>query len=408
MDNALRLKISLYLNYFVFAILLNSVGIVILKSMSNYHVDEVQASTLELFKDLSIAGVSFLVASILPKLGYKNAMLLGLAIVIAGCIIMQITNSFNGARILFAMVGTSFALIKVSVYSMIGYVTNSQKEHSALMSSIEGVFMFGIAIAYFLFPAFNDVQNPDGWLNVYWLLAALSFAAFCFLYFTKLENTIAVDNGTKPDLTAMFKLMSLASVFVFLISAFLFVMIEQGVMTWLPTFNKTVLQLPENISIMMSSILAISLGIGRIFAGYLSSKFSWLKLLIVFIFCAMLNVIFILPKTVGMSPQVINHFSDIPWVAFAFPLVGFFIAPIYPILNSIILSSLPKEKHSVMTGLIIVFSALGGTLGSRIIGYLFANVGAENAFYYLLIPMVLIVISMISLNRLVGKKQSMA
>jgi len=65
------IKLSLYINYFVFAILLNSVGIVILKSINNYGVDEVQASTLELFKDLPIAIVSFLVASFLPRIGYK-------------------------------------------------------------------------------------------------------------------------------------------------------------------------------------------------------------------------------------------------------------------------------------------------------------------------------------------------
>jgi fucose permease len=404
MNNVLRLKISLYLNYFVFAILLNSVGIVILKSMSNYHVDEVQASTLELFKDLSIAIVSFLIASILPKIGYKNAMLTGLAIVIAGCVIMQATNSFTGARLLFAMVGISFALIKVSVYSMIGLVTDSQKEHSALMSSIEGVFMFGIALAYFLFPAFNAPEDANAWLNVYWLLAGLSLVAFGFLYFTNVENdkVVKADNA-KPDIAAMFQLMALGSVLAFLVCAFLFVMIEQGVMTWLPTFNKNVLQLPENISIMMASVLAISLGVGRIVAGYLSSKFSWLYMLIAFIVCAMVNVVFVLPKAVGMNPQVITTFSDIPWIAFAFPLVGFFIAPVYPILNSIILSSLPKEKQSIMTGLIIVFSALGGTLGSRIIGYLFKSVGAGNAFYYLLIPMWMIIAGMIVLNKLVQK-----
>lgn len=63
-------KIAMYLNYFVFAILLNSVGIVILKSQANYGVDEVQASVLEAFKDLPIAIVSFFVASFLPRIGY--------------------------------------------------------------------------------------------------------------------------------------------------------------------------------------------------------------------------------------------------------------------------------------------------------------------------------------------------
>jgi hypothetical protein len=49
----------------------------------------------------------------------------------------------------------------------------------------------------------------------------------------------------------MFKLFAKLLTIVFVISAFLFVMIEQGM--WLPTFNDKVLHLPENISIMMAS-----------------------------------------------------------------------------------------------------------------------------------------------------------
>ena len=37
-------KWALHINFFVYAILLNSVGIVILKSINNYGVSEVQAS----------------------------------------------------------------------------------------------------------------------------------------------------------------------------------------------------------------------------------------------------------------------------------------------------------------------------------------------------------------------------
>ncbi|MDH5414556.1 MAG: MFS transporter, partial [Flavobacteriaceae bacterium] len=182
------IKLSLFINYFVFAILLNSVGIVILKSQNNYGVDEVQASILEAFKDLPIAIVSFFVASFLPRLGYKKAMLIGLGLVAAACISMYYGNSFDSAKILFATVGVSFALIKVSVYSMIGLVTEGEKEHNSFMSSIEGVFMIGIALAYFLFPAFNIDGKPDSWLNVYWLLAGLSILSFLFLFFTKFDK----------------------------------------------------------------------------------------------------------------------------------------------------------------------------------------------------------------------------
>ena len=95
------IKISLYLNYFVFAILLNSVGIVISKSINVYFVTESQASVLEAFKDLPIAIVSFFIASFLPRFGYKKGMLVGLAIVFFGCLQMVFGNAFLYTKILF-------------------------------------------------------------------------------------------------------------------------------------------------------------------------------------------------------------------------------------------------------------------------------------------------------------------
>ena len=396
----------MYLNYFVFAILLNSVGIVILKSQKNYGVNEIQASILEAFKDLPIAIVSFLIASFLPRIGYKKAMLIGLGLVTFACISMYFGNSFDTAKLLFATVGVSFALIKVSVYSLIGTITENQKEHNSLMSSIEGVFMIGIALAYFLFPAFNSETNPDAWLNVYLFLAFISLLSFGFLFFAKFENQTQIPGvDLADDFRQMFKLFAKLLTIVFVISAFLFVMIEQGIMTWLPTFNDKVLHLPENISIMMASILAISLAAGRLLAGQITKKVDWIWVLVFCIISAMLIVLFVLPKTVGLQVVNINSLSDIPLIGFAFPLVGLFIAPIYPLLNSVILSALPKKLHSSMTGLIVVFSALGGTIGSRIIGWLFMNQGPENAFYFTLIPMTLLLISFFILKKLTSKNE---
>ena len=399
------IKLALYINYFVFAILLNSVGIVMLKAQKIYGVDEVEASILELFKDMPIAIVSFLVASFLPRIGYKKAMLAGLAFVTLACIGMYFGNSFNSAKLLFAAVGVSFALIKVSVYSTIGLVTNSTEEHNSLMSSIEGVFMFGIALAYFLFPAFNIEGERDAWLNVYLLLAGLCALSFVFLLTAKFDDNIEIESADLgEDFAQMFKLMTKILVIVFVISAFLFVMIEQGIMTWLPSFNDKVLQLPENIAIMMASILAISLGVGRIVAGYLASKFSWFNVLVCCIIGAMLIVIFVLPKAVSAEISGVNSLADVPLIGYAFPLVGLFIAPIYPLLNSTVLSALPKNRHSHMSGLIIIFSALGGTLGSRLIGILFKNVGADSAFFYTLIPMTLLLAALFILKNLTQRE----
>ena len=398
------IKLSLYVNYFVFAILLNSVGIVILKSQEIYGVDEVQASVLEGFKDLPIAIVSFIIASFLPRIGYKKGMLIALALVALGCLQMVLGNSFLSAKILFALVGVSFAIIKVSVYSTIGIITAGEGEHNSLMSSIEGVFMFGVALAYFLFPAFNTSTSETAWLNVYWLLIGMCAVSFILLFFSKFDDNVKPPGKTiAEDFKQMFALMARILVLVFVASAFLFVMIEQGIMTWLPSFNKSVLNLSENLAIMMASILAISLGLGRIIAGYLAKIFNWFSVLTVCIIIAALLLIFLLPQAFNLEAGTVNSLKDASWIAFAFPMIGLFIAPIYPLLNSTILSSLPQNLHSPMSGLIIIFSALGGTLGSRLIGLLFRDIGAESAFLYLLVPLAILFVCMFFLRSLSKK-----
>ena len=401
------IKLSLYVNYFVFAILLNSVGIVILKSINRYQVGEVEASVLEAYKDLPIAIVSFLIASFLPRIGYKKAMLAALSLVSFACIYMIFGNSFFAAKVLFGCVGAAFALIKVSVYASIGLLTNNENEHSNLMSNIEGVFMFGIALAYFLFPAFNTADNPDAWLNVYWVLASLSGLSFLLLLQAPFNEGDEIPGADLiDDFKQMFALIARLLVVVFVLAAFLFVMVEQGIMTWLPTFNKEVLALSENVSIMMASIFAISLGVGRLIAGYLTHYFSWFSVTTGCIFLAILMVLFVLPKTVeiGVVSAGTNRLEDVPILAYAFPLVGLFISPIYPLLNSAVLSALPKKLHSPMVGLIIIFSALGGTLGSRAMGYLFAGIGPAQGFYYTLIPISTLFLALIILRRLTSKQ----
>lgn len=175
-------------------------------------------------------------------------------------------------------------------------------------------------------------------------------------------------------------------------------------MTWLPTFNNKVLMLSENISIMMASILAISLGLGRILAGELTKKYVWINILMVCLVIVVFFIVFVLPRAVELKVGDIQSIFDVPLLGFAFPMIGFFIAPIYPLINSVVLNALPKEKHSSMTGLIVIFSAMGGTLGSRLIGWLFKTIGGAQAFYYVIIPVIGLTISLLLLYKLTNQQ----
>lgn len=396
-----RIRLSLYLNYFVFAILLNSVGILIQKSINTYHVDEVKASSLEAFKDLSIAFVSFLVGSFLPRLGYKKGMLMALVLVFIGCISMYYGNSFTSVRILFACVGISFAVIKVSVYSMIGLITKDDKEHKSLLTSIESFFMIGIAAGFVVFPLFYSDTNPDAWLRIYLLLAVLIAVSFLILLFSNFNIKYEIPGSSvKQDFIEMIKLLKRPLVLVFAIAAFMYVMMEQGIMSWLPTFNEKVLHLPEKTSVYMAIILMLSIAAGRYVSSLLVKKIHWLAILMGCLAGAALMVLFVLPQTQNLPPEQIESLKDVPVIAYVFPLIGFFLAPIYPLVNSFVLSATEKIFHSPMASLLVFFSAVGGTLGSRLVGYLFKHIGGGKAFYFSLIPMAVLMICLFFFYRI--------
>jgi MFS transporter, FHS family, glucose/mannose:H+ symporter len=402
--NNQSIKLSLFINYFVFGILLNSVGTVILQVQNSYGVSESAAGILEAFKDLSIAFTSFLVASFVARIGYRRCMLLALGFVSLVALAMPQLPTFWMAKFMFAATGISFALIKVSVFAALGLVTNGSKEHVSLMNFLESFFMVGVLSGYFIFGHFVDDNNPSstGWLNAYYVLAALSGSAFILLLLTPMdESSVATSQSQtlSDDFSGMLKLCVNTLVVVFVLCAFLYVLIEQSIMSWLPTFNSSILNLPASLSIQMASILAASTALGRFVAAVVFKWVDWFKVLCIGLALAAVLVLLVLPLAGQSSGMMITGWRDAPLAAFIFPLVGFCLAPVYPAINSVILSALPCRQHAPMAGLIVVFSALGGTTGSLVTGHLFEAFGGKTAFYFSLIPLSILLLALYLLKR---------
>jgi fucose permease len=384
--------------YFVFAILLNSVGTVILQSLNSFDISKPQASLLEAYKDLPIAIVSFLVASVIPRIGYRFALLLALVSVMLVCLMTPVLAEFWAMKLLFATIGSAFAFVKVSVYSIIGQLSPTTKSHSSLLNTIEGIFMMGVLSGYWVFSFYIDGDNPSAmdWLNVYYPIAGIIIVTALVVLIAPIEKPPAKTQATSviQDFVDMLKLTYQPLVLVFVISVFMYVLIEQGVGTWLPTFNSKVLHLPADISVQITSIFAAMIAIGRLSAGLILRKVHWYPFLNTCLLGMGAILLISLPLASNIQPTPINSIFDAPLAAFLIPLVGLMMAPVYPVINSVILSSLALSEQAQMTGLIVVFSALGGTTGSMITGALFAKVGGQQAFYLILIPIVMLIASL--------------
>jgi FHS family glucose/mannose:H+ symporter-like MFS transporter len=152
-------------------------------------------------------------------------------------------------------------------------------------------------------------------------------------------------------------------------------------------------------SVQLASILAGATAIGRIGAGVVLRRVPWFVLLNVCVLSMGLLVVLTLPLASSVVARPGVGWFNAPIAAYVIPLIGLLMAPIYPVINSVALSSLPKPLHAAMTGLIVVFSALGGTVGSRITAIVFSRFDGIRAFYFSLVPMLLLLLALFLFRR---------
>jgi len=237
----------------------------------------------------------------------------------------------------------------------------------------------------------DDIQNDINKVNPDYLIVDTPGQIELFAYRSSgrflVEN---ISSEEKTNILSMIKLLKKTAVWVFAICAFLYVMIEQSLNTWLPTFNKEIFNLSEARTAGLLAIYPASIAASRLLAGYYSKHISWIKSQLILLSGAFIVILTVLIITSDYHlTQNITH-DNTPLLAIIILLTGFFIGPIYPTIVSIILSKTEKVQQSAMTGLIVVFSALGGTSGSLIIGLLSQNYSVHSAFYFPLIPITLL------------------
>ncbi|MGQ3051894.1 MAG: MFS transporter [Roseateles sp.] len=397
----LRIQLAIILTYMLFGALLNSVGAVNLLVVQTLGVARADAALLDAWKDLPIAITSFLVASLLPRLGLKRSMLLAVAAVGAACAAMPVLSAFWAIKLLFCTLGAGFALVKVSAYSMIGLVTHDKAGHARFTNLLEGLFMVGVLGGFLLFSHAANAPG-NGWLDVYPWLAGIAAAAFVLLLVSPLDEGPIQSPGTtvRQDLVAMAPLLRMGLVVVFLLSAFLYVLIEQGISTWLPSFNNEVLRLPTAMSVGLAVIMPATTALGRLTSAAIIGRLGWYAVVMACLVGIAVLILVTLPLSRNIAPIVGDAgWLNAPPAAYLLPLTGLLLAPIYPAINSAMLSALPQRQHAAMTGLIVVFSALGGSLGSFITGRLFVAFDGATAFALLLMPTAALALALTRLRR---------
>lgn len=369
--------LPLKMSFLIFSMVLNCMGILILQ-LSGNQISYNKLGILEAFKDLPIAFISLFAVNFIHRLGNKNALLISLFMVAICCTILPFLKEFWFYKIWFGLIGICFAMAKIAVYGLIRNNISTDNQLAKVMSSVEASFMLGIFLVNIGFGWLLASKFSEDWKLGFWLIAFLAFINFFLLLKTKL-----IDGGTSTEVFSKNNLKQFLNRRSILFFSIIFgiVFIEQNFNSWLPSFYKKHLNVSTFSALQASAFLALFSYIGRIITAQIIHRFSLAKYFMTCLF-------FIFGMLLFSHFLLIQNFTHIN--LFLFPLIGLFLAPLYPVISSKMISNIKKDEINIFTSLMVIFSSLGSSVGSISISFLFQN--NWGTYYAIFISIAVIIV----------------
>lgn len=394
----------MFLNYCAYAIQLNSVGIAVLQSQRSFGVTVIEASTLAFYKGLGILLGALIAGSFLKRIGYKRAMLIALGASAVVLVAVPMFVSFTVVKLVFLVTGLSYGLMKVALYSTVGLVAPGKKEHASLLSFVESFYKIGSLLTFVVFALFTDNENAasTSWSYAYSLLAGFMAVAFFLLWPTPLDESAVRDDPAQPLYRPILEMARLALTPVAVTLGclvFACIVTEHGFINWLPTFNNKVINLVPSLGIQLAGLYAIFAIIGRLSVGFALRRVAWFQVLVTCIVAAAVILLAGLALAPSAPTTAISRWQDIPLGGFVLPLTGLFVGPIWPVMHSAALTSLPVARHNTLASLSVVFSSTSGAIGTPLLGLVFQLYGGIAALAALLIPLAMLAGGIFALRR---------
>ena len=380
-QNKLNNYFPLQLSFLLFSMLLNSMGIIIMK-YSGSHISYQKLGILEAFKDIPIALVSLVAVNFINRFGTKQSLIFSLTVVLVCCLALPFLNEFWFFKIWLVLIGVSFAIAKISVFSIIRNNVKKENELSKIMSRVEASFMIGIFCVNMGFGWLLSSKYEEFWKFGFWGIALISLITIWKLFKADYVEIPAEKQQYLSKIKSIFNFRNM----LFFLVLFLIVLVEQCFNSWLPTFYKKNLHVNSFYALQSGAFLALFSFLGRMITSKIITRFSWFRYVI---FCLLALILLIL-----ISQYLVNNINENLWMLlFLFPVLGLFMSPLYPLFNSKFLINIDKDKVNILVSFIVIFSSLGSSFGSIGMSYVF-ELGLDQYFIlFALIPIVLILIT---------------
>jgi len=355
-------------------------GIIILQ-LSDEKVNYNKLSFLESFKDIPIAFISLFAVSFISRYGTKKSLIFSMLLVGFCSVILPFVEVFWFYKVWFAIIGTCFAIGKICVYGIIRNNFLEEKEMAKTMNSVEASYMVGIFAVNMGFGLLISSRFGEFWKFGFSVIAALSFFTAYLFSIAKIKEPLKVKTKLIPNLSGFGNM----TIILFIAVIFFIVFTERSFNSWLPAFYKDHLKVDSFFALQSTSFLAVFSYIGRIITSKVIHRFPLEKY---FTAC----VIGIIVVLLTISYIQFNFPENSRVLVYIFPLIGLFLAPLYPVVNSKMMAKIDKNKINTFTSLIVIFSSLGSAFSSMIIAILFEDKILNFYSLYVLLAVLIILI----------------
>ncbi len=363
--------VLILVTFFVISFLTNILGALNPNVSAGYHLTETMAGFLPFAFFIAYGVMSIPSGFLLEKWGEKRMMIMAFLLAFAGALAFALFPKFNVFIISLFTIGTGMAVLQVVINPLLR--VSGGEEHYAF-NSVLAQLIFGLAS--FVSPQVYSylVTNIDqgntskpliglmsglvpesfSWVSMYWVFAVLSIimiAIIVFVRFPKVELQEDEKVGSKESYVELFKN---KYVILYFLGIFMYVGTEQGISYWMSKFLSNYHGFnPDTVGADAVSyfwgLMTIGGVLGLILLKILDSK----------IVLRWFTVLAIISLAAGLWGG-----ADIS--LWAFPVSGFFLSVMYPVIVSLGLNSVSKH-HGSFTGILMTGIA-GGAVVQLLIG----------------------------------------
>jgi len=349
--NMTVVKALTYVMFAMFAMTTDSVGLIIPEVIKTFSLSLTAAGTFQYATMAGIAVAALLFGQLADRLGRRPTIIVGLVLFATACFLMATGERFLVFAILLALSGVAIGVFKTGALALIGDLSESTTEHTAIMNMAEGFFGVGAIVGPAILTRLLNGGLPWQWL---YLIAGVVCAGLIVLA-VLVKYPDAPAPPVDPQRRGAGRALRSPYVLAFSAGAFLYVGVEAAVYVWVPTWFASYTGRATTVAAYSISIFFLLRAAGRFLGAWLLGRVRWQAALA--LFSGGILTCFVLSITGGVE-----------WAVYLLPLSGLFMSVIYPTLNSKGISCLPKSEHGAGAGVILFFTCASAVIAPLAIG----------------------------------------